>query len=144
MPEGSLTGTQTATKNYAVFNQFETMDTQASRVGIEPTRLSWCENLQILNAHELGTVPAPSPPFVSGGSSNVVKLWYGFVAGVDAVIMFRADGSMVGVTSAPSTVTRSSSFSTEAARRLRYRVVLAMRVIMPVRNRGVRMWRRVS
>jgi hypothetical protein len=104
MPEGSLTGTQTATKNYAVFNEFETMDTQASRVGIEPTRLAWCENLQILNRHELACVPGPSSAFATPGGSTV-KMWYGFVAGVDAVIMFRADGSMVAVTSAAAVIT---------------------------------------
>src|SRR6516162_482751 len=98
MPEGSLTGTQTATKNYAVFNEFETMDTQASRVGIEPTRLAWCENLQILNRHELACVPGPSPAFATPGGS-AVKMWYGFIAGTDAVIIFRADGSMVAVDS---------------------------------------------
>jgi hypothetical protein len=104
MPEGSLTGTQVATKNYLVFNEFETMDTQATRIGIEPTRLAWCENLQILNRHELAAVPGPAPPFASPGGATQ-KMWYGFIAGVDAIIMFRADGSMVAVTSAPSTIT---------------------------------------
>src|SRR5215472_1803461 len=93
MPEGSLTGTQIATKNYLVFNEFETMDTQASRLGIEPTRLAWCENLQILNRHELGTVPAPGTTINFPGKT-AVKMWAGFVAGVDAVEMFCSDGSM--------------------------------------------------
>src|SRR6516164_7599163 len=100
MPEGSLTGTQTATKNYLVFNEFETMDTQAGRHAIEPTRIAWCENLQILNRHELACVPAPAAsPFASPGGT-AVKMWYGFVAGVDGIIIFRADGSMVVVTAA--------------------------------------------
>jgi hypothetical protein len=96
MPQGSLTGTQIATKNYVVFNQFETMDTQASRIGIEPTRLAWCENLQILNKHELAVVPGPGNPFATPGGT-AVKMWYGFIGGVDAIFIFRADGSMVGV-----------------------------------------------
>ena len=109
MPEGSLTGTQTATKNYAVFNEFETMDTQATRIGIEPTRLAWCENLQILNRHELACVPAPAAsPFASPGGS-AVKMWYAFVAGVDAIVIFRADGSMVAVTSAAAVITLAGS-----------------------------------
>jgi hypothetical protein len=104
MPQGSLTGTQIATKNYLVFNEFDTMDTQASRLGIVPPRLAWCENLQISNRNELAVVPAPAAaPFASPGGT-AVKMWYGFVAGVDAIVIFRADGSMVAVTSAAAVV----------------------------------------
>jgi len=94
MPQGSLTGTQIATKNYLVFNEFETMDTQASRIGIEPSRLAWCENLQILNKHELGAVPAPAVPGVTYPGKTTVKMWAGFFAGVDAVVSFMSDGSL--------------------------------------------------
>src|SRR6516164_5209151 len=105
MPGGGLTSTQVATKDYVVFNQFDTMDTKQSRLAIEPTRLAWCENLQIQGKHELAAVPPPLPAFVSGGASTVVKMWYGFIAGADALVLFRADGSMLAVSAGPTVTT---------------------------------------
>ena len=101
MPGGGLTSTQVATKDYVVFNQFDTMDTKQSRLAIEPTRLAWCENLQIQGKHELAAVPPPLAAFQMPGGSTV-KMWYGFIAGVDGIVMFRADGSMVVVYNAPA------------------------------------------
>src|SRR5215472_2228082 len=90
----SLTGTQTATKNYLVFADFETMDTHVSREAMPPNRLAWCENLQIIGPNQLTMVPAPNTALATIAGKTARKMWFAFFNGVDYEVIFEADGSL--------------------------------------------------
>ena len=91
---GGLTSTQTATKNYLVFSDFETMDTHVAREAMPPNRLAWCENLQIIGPNQLTTVPAPAAAIANIPGVTASKMWFAFLNGTDYEIVFYTDGSM--------------------------------------------------
>jgi hypothetical protein len=93
MPGPGLTGTQTATKNYLVFDQFETMDTQQVRVGLPPARLAWLENLMPIGPNYLFTVPAPLAPLTNIVGKSITESFYAFFANTDFQIAFTSDGA---------------------------------------------------
>jgi hypothetical protein len=106
MPGAQLTGQQLATKDYARFADFETMDTQPLRQGLPPNRLAWCENVQIDAPNKLVALPGPAfSPLNTIPGKTVVKMWGvnsspldpGF-ASTPSVVCFCSDGSLQYVT----------------------------------------------
>lgn len=85
--------TQMDAKGYLVFKDFETMDTQAERWGMNPKRLAWLENLQIINPNKLQTVPGPAPAAVTIPGVTLYRQYYAFFNSGDFIIAFGNDGS---------------------------------------------------
>jgi hypothetical protein len=104
---GGLTSTQVATKDYVIFRDFETMDTQFLRQGLAPNRLAWCENVQIDAPNRLIALAGPGPTFQTIPGKTVIKFW-----GVNSstfspdfgstpsFVAFCSDGSLQYVTGA--------------------------------------------
>lgn len=101
----SLTGQQTATKNYLVFDQFETMDTQSARHALPANRLAWCENLQIVGPNFLLTVPGPNTATATIAGKTALRLFYAFLLSTDYEIFCATDGSMTAINLASGTTT---------------------------------------
>lgn len=57
---GDVAGLQQATKNYMVFSNFQTMDTQSAREALPNSSLAWCENLQIVGPNQLSACNSPA------------------------------------------------------------------------------------
>src|SRR5215472_3456130 len=93
----SLTGTQTATKHYMVFAQFDTMDTHSVRPALPPTHLAWCENLQIIAPNYLNVVPGPLAALTTIVGKTVTRIFYATYASNDYAICFCTDGSATQV-----------------------------------------------
>src|SRR5215472_1645834 len=106
MPQGSLTGQQTATINFLVFDNFETMDTHVARVACPPNRLPWCENLQPIGPNQLSTVPAPAPAIANITGKIAQKMWFAFYNNTNYEIIFESDGSMQQVVISSGAVTQ--------------------------------------
>lgn len=114
MPAENITGQQTATKNYLVFDNFETMDTHVARQACPANRLPWCENLQPIGPNFLLTVPGPATSIATLTGKVTVKSWYAFYGNTDYEIYFTNDGSLsqVGVLSgAVTTIAPAGTFS---------------------------------
>jgi len=90
---GAITSTQTATKEYLVFNKFETMDTQRARASLPPQRLAWCENLQILADNQLVAVDGPEPPLTQILGKLISTQVYANYNNNDYLICFTEDGA---------------------------------------------------
>jgi hypothetical protein len=114
-PQGSLTGTQTATKNYLVFDQFETMDTQSARHALPPNRLAWLENLQPVGPNNLRTVPGPNSALTSIAGVQAQKVFYAFLLNTDYEIVCATNGAMYAVNIASGTVTTIAAAGTFSA-----------------------------
>jgi hypothetical protein len=106
MPAGQLTGQQTATKDYLVFSDFETMDTHVARQAMAPNRLAWCENLQLIGSNQLTAVPGPNAPIANIAGKTASKMWFGFMLGIDYEFVFETDGSLQAVNVATGVVTQ--------------------------------------
>lgn len=79
--------------HYLQYKNFETMDTQQSRVGLKPDRLAWLENLQPIGTNDLVQVPGPAAALVSSTGKTAQKIFYATYGGVDYAIYFNTDGS---------------------------------------------------
>src|SRR5271166_3194998 len=88
----SLAAKQAATKEYLVFNKFETMDTQRARAALPPSRLAWCENLQIIAENDLLTVPGSIPARNTIPGKIITEQFGASLNGVDYVMAFTSDG----------------------------------------------------
>jgi len=108
----SLTSMQTATKNYLVFAEFKTMDTQQQRQALPVDRLAWCENLQLVGPNSLLSVPGPAPALAMIGGHPAQKLFYAYLGGVDYEIYCSTDGSMYAVNASSGTSTQIAPTAT--------------------------------
>jgi hypothetical protein len=90
---GSLTAAQQATKDYLVFNKFETMDTQRARQALPPQRFAWCENLQILADNQLVVVAGPLPALTNILGEEISAQFYANYNNADYIIAFTLDGA---------------------------------------------------
>jgi len=114
MPKGPLTAQQTATKNYLVFDGFETMDTQSARHALPPNRLAWCENLQPIGPNYLYTVPGTNAAITNLPGHTASKMFYAYFQGVDYEIYAPTDGDMYQVNLAngvPTLIAPDGTFS---------------------------------
>jgi len=90
---GGITATQTATKDFLVFNKFDTMDTQRARPSLPLTRLAWCENLQILADNQLVVVDGANPPLTQIFGKQISAQFYANYNNHDYLICFTLDGA---------------------------------------------------
>ena len=78
---------------YAVFEKFETMDTQLARIGLPLTRLAWCENLQIVGPNNLVTVPAPGAPIATIPGASIYRISPAFLRNSLYYMAYTTDGA---------------------------------------------------
>ena len=103
---GEITATQTASKDYLVFNKFETMDTQRARQALPPQRFAWCENLQILADNQLVTVGGPNPPLTQIAGKKITAQYFAFYNNTDYIIAFTQDGAGYQINIATAAITQ--------------------------------------
>lgn len=106
---------QTVGKNYLVFHDFETMDTQSVRVGLAPNRLAWLENLMPIGPNYLYTVPAALAPLTTITGKSITRLFFVNIASTDFEICFTADGAGVAVNLANGVQTQFATAGTFSA-----------------------------
>jgi hypothetical protein len=114
-PAGGLTSKQTATKDYLVFDGFETMDTQSARHALPPNRLAWLENLQPIGPNYLYTVPGPNSALTTIAGVTAQKVFYAFLLNTDYEIVCATNGAMYAVNIASGTVTTIAPAGTFSA-----------------------------
>jgi hypothetical protein len=113
-PKAGLTSQQTATKEFLVFDGFETMDTQQARQALPPNRLAWCENLQPIGKNYLFSCAGPNPALATIAGKQAQRLFYAFVLNTDYEIYCATDGSMFAVniaSGAQTTIAGPGTFS---------------------------------
>jgi len=117
--------TQRASSGFIVFENFEKMNTQASRLGMPEKQLYWQENLQAVAENKLVTVPAAAPAALATLGANVQSLFAATIGGVDYIIAFTTDGAAYAVNVAtglfnnfapPGTFTNPDCTTWQAAR----------------------------
>ncbi len=103
---GGLTTTQTATKDFLVFNKFETMDTQRARQALPPSRFAWCENLQILADNQLSVVFGPNAPLTQIAGKQISAQFFAVYNNNDYIVAFTLDGAGYQINIATAAVTQ--------------------------------------
>lgn len=84
---------------YVIFNQFEGMDTQASRVDLPIDKQAWLENLQPIAKNKVQGVPAPAATIYSLTGETVVRTFSSIIInGTEYIIAFCASGSAYAAT----------------------------------------------
>jgi len=89
----NLTQVQLSTKQYIRFRGFQTMDTQSAREALDPTRLAWCENLEIVGPNQLVCCEGPAPTLATINSDNITAQFFANYANKDFIINFTASGA---------------------------------------------------
>jgi hypothetical protein len=80
-------------KRYLVFKQFETMDTQSSRIALAPNRLAWLENLQPVGPNDLISVPGPNAAISTISGQTISKQFSYNINGIDYIACFTVAGA---------------------------------------------------
>src|SRR6516162_2688449 len=90
MPPGQ---TQRAAQKFAVFEQFQKLNTQSVRQALKEGELSWLENLQPIAPNNLAAVPGPARTPLATISETASVGFYAFINGVDYLIVFTTAGA---------------------------------------------------
>jgi hypothetical protein len=106
-----ITDLQTATKKFMVFSGFETMDTQSAREALPPTRLAWCENLQIVGPNQLVSCNGPASPINSLPGESISSQYFANFTppggvNTDYIICFTQSGAGYQVNAATGIVAK--------------------------------------
>jgi len=86
-------------KKFVLFQEWETMDTQAARIALKPSRPAWLENLQPVASNTLISVPGAAAPLTNIVGEQVVREFFasyslpGSTTVIDYAIVFCVSGS---------------------------------------------------
>lgn len=86
-------GEQRSQTKFIVFENFEKMDTQSSRLGLSEKSLAFIENLQFISPNTLVTVPASAVAAFATITENFVLGFFASIGGNDYVFGFTSQGS---------------------------------------------------
>lgn len=84
---------QRAAQQFIVFENFEKMNTAASRQGLPEKELAWQENLQAIAPNKLITVPAAAAAALATIGATALSMFFASIAGVDYIIVFTTNGA---------------------------------------------------
>ena len=102
MPEivgGTENQSKQGASRYLIFNQFEGMDTQSSRIDLPVEKQAWLENLQPVAKNVLRGVPAPAGTIYTLTGETVVRTFSSIIInGTEYVIAFCASGAAYAAT----------------------------------------------
>jgi hypothetical protein len=112
MPD--ISGLQRDTKKYIRYRGFQTMDTQSAREALDPTRLAWCENLEIVGPNQLVCCQGPAPALVNIPSQLISSQFSATFGNADYIMCFTESGAgyqVSAITGALTQIAPNGTFS---------------------------------
>lgn len=89
---GGVENAQVLRKKYIVFSDIETMDTEPSRVGLNPKRFSWIENALIIAPNDIRGVPGPGSVLATITGKTITQWFFAFFNSTNYIVAFTSDG----------------------------------------------------
>lgn len=90
---GGRANQQTERKKWAIFGEFETMDTEPARIACPPKRLPWAENLLIIGPNDLRAVPGVGDTLATLTGETITARYYAYFNLTDYIVAFCASGA---------------------------------------------------
>ncbi|MDE2098054.1 MAG: hypothetical protein KGL39_12445 [Patescibacteria group bacterium] len=109
---GGVENAQVLRKKYIAFTDIETMDTEPSRVGLNPKHFPWIENAVIIAPNDIRSVPGLGSVLHTITGKTISRRYFAYFNGHDYIVAFTSDGAGYTVDVATGTTVNFASAAT--------------------------------
>lgn len=100
---------------YLVFREFSTMDTSGDRIGLDPKKMWWLENIQPVALNKGLAVPGPGSSVTSGIDAAIKSIFFAVVQNTGYFMIFTINGELwyspVAATTAATKIANAGTFT---------------------------------